>query len=49
MAILDLQNMEPLMEKKGDHGAPSGSRTSKGCNNTTVQSNVSLVICILNL
>jgi SapB morphogen precursor RamS len=40
MSILDLQGMETVNK------APSGSRTSKGC---VVQSNVSLILCILVL
>jgi hypothetical protein len=52
MSILDLQGMETAVVHKGP---PAGSRTSKGCNNSssnsssTVQSNVSLIICTIVL
>ena len=42
MSILDLQGMDTEVV----HKAPAGSRTSKGC---VVQSNVSLLLCILVL
>jgi hypothetical protein len=42
MSILDLQGMDTQVHK----GPPGGSRTSKGC---VVQSNVSLILCILVL
>lgn len=52
MSVLDLQGMAtPVVHK----GPPAGSRTSKDCgnnssnSNTTVQSNVSLLICTLVL
>ncbi len=44
MAVLDLQAMERVAEK-GKGNAPAGSRTSKGCNNTTIESTLSLVLC----
>ncbi len=43
MAVLDLQGMERPTEKKG--GQTKGSRTSQGCGQTTVVSNVSLLLC----
>jgi hypothetical protein len=52
MSVLDLQGMETQVVHKGP---PAGSRTSKGCNNnssnsnSTVQSNVSLLLCTLVL
>jgi hypothetical protein len=51
MSVLDLQGMETPVHK----GPPAGSRTSKGCDNSsnnsnsTVQSNVSLILCTLVL
>jgi hypothetical protein len=52
MSILDLQGMAtPVVHK----GPPPGSRTSKGCNNnssnsnSTVQSNTSLLLCTVVL
>lgn len=52
MSVLDLQGMAtPVVHK----GPPAGSRTSKGCNNDTnntnsnVSSNTSLILCVLVL
>jgi hypothetical protein len=45
MALLDLQGMKVQGTRAK---APSGSRTSKGCGNTT-QSNTSLILCTLTL
>ena len=51
MSILDLQGMDAQVHK----GPPAGSRTSKDCgnnsnnSNSTVQSNVSLLLCTLVL
>ena len=48
MSVLDLQGMRAPEPK----GPPAGSRTSKGCGNSsgsTVQSNVSLILCTVTL
>jgi hypothetical protein len=51
MSLHDLQGLK--VEGKRTAAAPPGSRASKGCGNngggTTVQSNVSLILCTLSL